>query len=372
MKFLLNAIQLRVAGGRSVGLNLLGALRELSHEHSLVAYVPAQPEYQALAGPRLRVECVPPHLHRAGLRSWVDHVWWRGRVARERPDAVFSMGNVALPLRAPQLLLFHWPYAIYPEDEVRRRLRLFRRRLRYATVVAAQTATARARLERLYGLGNVETLPNAVSLPPESAAPAEPPLPEALRQRGLLRLLCLSRYYPHKNLEVLLPLAERIRERGLPYRVLLTVAPDEHPAAAALLGALRAARLEDVVHNLGPVPMTRIPALYQACDGLLLPTLMESFSGTYIEAMHYGRPVFTSDRDFAHDVCGDDAFFFDPHSPDDILRTLEKAFADPEALRARVEDARRRSRSFPSWHELAERCLALLEEVARRGAREPA
>jgi glycosyltransferase involved in cell wall biosynthesis len=109
--------------------------------------------------------------------------------------------------------------------------------------------------------------------------------------------------------------------------------------------------------------MEQIPALYTACDLLLLPTLLESFSGTYIEAMHYGVPVCTSDRDFAHVVCGEDAVYFDPTSAQDIHATIRRLLDDP-ALKARlIEGGRARAAAHPSWPDVAARCLVLLERI---------
>ena len=34
-----------------------------------------------------------------------------------------------------------------------------------------------------------------------------------------------------------------------------------------------------------------------------LPSLLESYSGAYVEAMSFGVPIVTSDRDFAREVC---------------------------------------------------------------------
>ena len=51
---------------------------------------------------------------------------------------------------------------------------------------------------------------------------------------------------------------------------------------------------------------------------MILPTLLESFSATYIEAMFHGKTILTSDLDFARDVCGEAAFYFDPLNPQSI------------------------------------------------------
>jgi len=66
-----------------------------------------------------------------------------------------------------------------------------------------------------------------------------------------------------------------------------------------------------------------VPSLYAQSDALLMPTLLESFSGTYVEAMFHKIVILTSKLDFAEDVCGESAFYFDPTSPEDILASIE-------------------------------------------------
>jgi glycosyltransferase involved in cell wall biosynthesis len=376
LKILVNAVACRVAGGRAVALNFLRGYREGDFAHELVVLAPADCGYEEVAGGRVRVDIAPTLVHRSWARPWADHVWMRRVLAAERPDVVFAMGSIAYPTTLPQLVLFHWPYAIYPEPEVwermspadrrSRRVRrwLFGRRVRFASHFAAQTETARARLSRSFGIADVSVVPNAVSVgaPPDGSLPAC--WPAALADDERTKLLCLTRYYPHKNLEVLVDLGRRIREESAPFVVLLTLGKDDGPAAAALLRETLREGLSDVIVNLGTVPMEDVPALHRACGGLILPTVLESFSGTYVESMHFERPVFTSDRDFARDVCGDAAWYFDPHAADDILRTLRAAFDDPEERERRVALGSERSKSYPSWPEVTAHYVALLEEVA--------
>lgn len=377
MRILVNAMACRVAGGRTLALNFLRSYREGGFPHELVVYAPAGAGYEPLAGDRVRIEVAPPMVHRGLARPWVDHVWMRRVMARERPDLLFAMGSIAYPVRLPQVVLFHWPYAIYPEREVWDRMDrvdrltrgvrrwLFGRRVRHATCFAPQTETARRRLERLWGVTRAVVVPNGVSLPvsPDPARPASRTpgrIPAASRV-----LLCLTRYYPHKNHDVLIEVARLIRRQALPWVVVTTVSPDDDRAAPAWLERVRREGLEGIIVNLETVPMEEVPALYAASSALLLPTLLESFSGTYTESMFYGRPIFTSDRDFARDVCGDVAYYFNPHDPYSILSSMQDAFDDKDEMAERVEAGRRRCEALPDWPELTRRYVALFERVAR-------
>jgi len=213
----------------------------------------------------------------------------------------------------------------------------------------------------LYRVKAVHVIPNAVSL--QESNEVVQPLP-ALGPRGSrVRLLCFARYYSHKNIEVLLPVAQRFKDANSPFQIILTFAHNQNSRAKALMQSIQREGLADYICNIGPVDMQDVPRLYASVDALLLPTLLESFSQTYVEAMRFGKPIFTSDRDFAREVCGSVAFFFDPQDPGDIARTVVQAFEDRDELTARIEQGRQRIAAMPDWHTVAGMLVHVLHSV---------
>ncbi|HEB62593.1 MAG TPA: glycosyltransferase family 1 protein, partial [Bacteroidetes bacterium] len=80
--------------------------------------------------------------------------------------------------------------------------------------------------------------------------------------------------------------------------------------------------LEDILINLGYVEMDKIGFLYSKIDALLLPTLLESFSGTYVESMYFKKKIITSDMDFSREICKNNTWFFNPEDAEDILEKI--------------------------------------------------
>lgn len=89
-----------------------------------------------------------------------------------------------------------------------------------------------------------------------------------------------------------------------------------------------------------------------------MPTLMESFSGTYLEAFHFGTPVLTSDLDFARETCGEAALYFDPTDTasirDAIVRVRNKPLL---AALMRVSGEDQLARLEASWDQIAANLL---------------
>jgi glycosyltransferase involved in cell wall biosynthesis len=380
MKILVNAATLRHAGGRSVGLNFLRAVHSLAPADEVLLVAPFGYGYEDLSLGQIRLRLIPAALQRFWVRPYLDQFWFQRQIEAFQPDVIFSMGNVALPTSLPQLVLLHWPYAVYPKSEVwklmdvksrlLRRVRVwqFKASLRYASAIAVQTETMKKRLQALYGWSDgVHVVPNAVSLPSSSSA-SNLWHPPASIGEGKRLLLCLSRYYPHKNLEVLLDVAHQFKEQGAPFVILTTLSSEHHPKAVQFLSDVERRELQGTLVNIGPVPMAQVPSLYGAVDGLLLPTLLESFSGTYAEAMFYRVPVFTSDLDFARDVCQEVAFYFDPKDASDIVSTISRAFQDEAALEKRRATGNELVTQMPTWHDIAARYLEILHQLPQQAS----
>ena len=106
-------------------------------------------------------------------------------------------------------------------------------------------------------------------------------------------------------------------------------------------------------------------ALYAGVDAVVLPSLLESFSGVYVEAMALGVPIITSDRDFAHVVCGDAAIYVDPTDPGAIAQAIARLASNPELRSDLVRKGRdRASRLGATWDDSAGTILSAIENAS--------
>ena len=210
-------------------------------------------------------------------------------------------------------------------------------------------------------------IPNSVTSTADES-PAESESSTRIRATPhAVRGLCLTRYYTHKNLEVLLEVADTLLERGrTEIGLFLTVAPTHGASARRFLRELGRGERGRVLHNLGQIPMQSVASCYQACDALILPSLMESFTNTYVDAMAAGVPIITSDMDFARTVCGPVADYVDPLDPAAIITSLDSLVADRKTWGERCARGRIRARDFfMDWSTIADRVVEMLRCVAQ-------
>lgn len=350
-----NGISAKSGGGRSVLTNFLRVARDSDDNHRYIVAVPELGSYSALSNSRVEFVDLGPWsttvmvpIASATMLPWLAR--------RLGCDVVFNLADVPMLTALPQVFLFDWPYAAFPDSPAwklsgfyerwvrRSKLAAFRLLASRVDIFLAQNEVLAARIRQLYDLRNVGVVPNAVSIDN-----LEQKGHRDFRLGGGFKLLCLSRYYSHKNIEVFIPVAERLLAGGHNVSIITTVSGSDGPGARRFLHEVAKRGLTDVIKNVGSVPMRDVPSLYRQTDALLLPTLLESFSGTYVEAMYHRRPILTSRLPFAEAVCGEGAFYFDPYDPKEIYTQILRARDDADERGAVVREASVRFECMPNW-----------------------
>lgn len=124
---------------------------------------------------------------------------------------------------------------------------------------------------------------------------------------------------PRKNLEVLLPLMERINTHKL------VIAGSAQPRyLEALKKRIDELRIHNKVIFTGPITDAEKQWYYNHCDGFVFPSRSEGFGLPIIEAMQVGKPVFLSTFTCLPEIGGDLANYWDHFEPDHMLNVLEK------------------------------------------------
>jgi glycosyltransferase involved in cell wall biosynthesis len=114
----------------------------------------------------------------------------------------------------------------------------------------------------------------------------------------------------------------------------------------------------------GFVAAEDLPALYNAADLFVFPSLYEGFGLPPLEAMACGVPVIASGASSLPEVVGEAARLVDPLDTEALGRAMVEVLSDPlEAERWR-EAGRRRAAEF-SWRRTAVLTLLVLEQAAR-------
>jgi glycosyltransferase involved in cell wall biosynthesis len=352
MRIALLAHNLRSGGGISVGHNILDTMPRVAEGHEYYFTVPAgrgYPEYDDRRNVRVRF-CSCGSL---SMRALWERTRLRGDLRQFQPNWIWSLGNISFP-EPPcrQSLLLQNAHRLYRSLSrigCSLRGRLFKSLsdwqldsgMKWVDRLYCQTDTMRRKAAEVlrYPLESIGLCPNAFSFQIQPSRE----WPEELEPyRGKFLLFVLTRYYPHKNLERIVEMYRRFGNRLEGTACVVPVTEDQGPSAARFIHSIAKHHLQDQIVCVPSIPQERLGQFFHACDVMFLPTLLESFSGTYLEAMHLETPILTSDRDFAREICGDAAHYIDPLSPESMTDGILRLKEDPAYRRELVQRGHRR------------------------------
>lgn len=166
---------------------------------------------------------------------------------------------------------------------------------------------------RMQGLGYKEddlfVIPNSISLQFKSSTNFA-----KNRIDEFYNVLIPSAYYPHKRIDHVIELAKLAPKN---VRFNLTIKEQDFE----LMKSKSDYDFDNII-NLGPYHHKDAFELYLSSDLVFLPSELEVFSTSYIEAMAANRPLLVPRLDFVQDVCCDYPHYYSPRCIKDALEKL--------------------------------------------------
>ncbi|MCO5989306.1 glycosyltransferase family 4 protein [Actinoallomurus spadix] len=217
--------------------------------------------------------------------------------------------------------------------------------------VAVSPSTVTAMRERLAWTGPIHIVPNGVALPDAAPEPGG----------GEPELVCVSRLVPHKRVDRILDVAERLRVR--------THVIGRGPEEARLRARIAARGLSDLVVLHGYLPEREKSALLGRARLHLSASRGEGWGLSVMEAAALGVPTVAYDVDGLRDAVVDGVTGRLVRGGEDLADVVERELKEltaPERRRATAAACRARAAEF-TWARSAARMAALLDAAVRRG-----
>lgn len=169
---------------------------------------------------------------------------------------------------------------------------------------------------------------------------------------------------PHKNHMILPSILAALRDAGTPVICKLTVVPKEVPRMMAEARRLKVANLFVFLNRISHL---QVREEMLGSVAVLLPSQLESFGLSYLEAMAAGAPIVCAEQPVAREQCGDSAAIYCP--PLDsaaFAAAIHQLLVDPpNSEKLSVLGRRRFELIHRSWDSIAAEYRRVLESTVR-------
>lgn len=295
--------------------------------------------------------------------------------ARVRPDIIYSVGAPSyvffknlevLRLTNPGIIGLNkiaWStFSLFEKIKLIVRVKIQKRFIKKTHYIITQTEAAKKNINQNLKISkkNIVVIPNTYSsvFKPKRSNP----------KTNKLNILCLSAPYPHKNLSIIPLVARELLLKGIINFIFFITIPAhiDNKEVRKLQHYIKKYNLEKNIVNLGKVNLEDCPDLYEMASIVFLPTLLEIFSATHIEAIAMNVPIVTTDMDFCHEVCKGGALYFRPKDYKHAASQIYRLYHNSKLRENLVKKQETIIETFPKSNEIYCRHITALEKIYSR------
>lgn len=371
MNILINASNLKIGGGLQVADSVCRELYKFPQHHFVVVYYKALANCAKDIGPCKNVETIEfetpvnAKIVLTGRCGFLDQL-----VVSKKIDAVLTIfGPSMWRPRVPHLSGFAQGHIVLPDSPFWGMLPMKKKVLLWVKLKFIEYSLNKCsdyyftenpmiteRLQKKFPKKKVFTVTNNANQIFKN--PEQWDRSIKLSSIDCFTLLTVAANYPHKNLPIIIPTCHYLEEHfpDLSFRFVVTVNEKD------MIG------LDDCVRKhvvfLGPVKIEQVPYLYEQCDVMFLPTLLECFSASYAEAMVMHRPILTTDLVFARGLCGKAALYYEAVSPEELGKSIVKLSEDMDLRKQLVKEGGEQIKTFDTFTQRAEKLINILDSIA--------
>lgn len=315
----------------------------------------------------------------ARLSTQVDLAYWenpRSSRFRPPPDVWLTDGHNGA-LGVPEPTVVHLQEASWGHESTRPHLEPWfvdqyetnsRAAVDQATTIITPSESSRQQILEEYGWepARVHTVPLGVDL--ALFRPGRPGAQDIVELAGgdptVPYVLFVSSLSPRKNLGALKTAMNGLARRGLPHNLVIVASPSPDRRDWKDMAAEASSDLPDApgrVVFLGSLSDVELATVTAGAAVFCLPSLMEGFGLTALEAMACGVPVVVSDRGSLPEVVGEAGILTDP-TAEAIEVALFDLIANPKRMDELAQAGLTRALDF-SWDATANGWLKALRQT---------
>lgn len=173
-------------------------------------------------------------------------------------------------------------------------------------------------------------------------------------------ILYVGNLAKHKNIPALIEAFYKVKKKGIQHKLVITGM--KRWKYKEIFETIDKLNLQNDVVFTGYVSDEDLPALYNAADLFVYPSLYEGFGLPPLEAMACGAPVITSNTSSLPEVVGNAGIMVDPHDVGALADAMYEVLTNDGLKEDMVKRELKRAKMF-SWEKCARETIEVYEEV---------
>ena len=294
-----------------------------------------------------------------------------------KPDVVYSITSPSyFNFDAPEVMRFTNPWVTHPnryswailslKNNFRQKLYCWnqRRLLKKASYFVTQTEVTKKGIIRITGVNDdhVKVVKNVL-----------PAIFASLDNRHVklndshIHIACIGAPVPHKNFDIIPDVLKCLQDIGINNVRFHVTIPENESLIKLIQKKLEVNNVDmNAIVNHGRLTQQELAKVYQRCDLCFLPTLLEVFSVSTLEAMFFNLKIIATDFLFNREVLADAALYYKPMNAEDAARKISQLITDADIQSELSKRMKDRLSLFDNYENHFNEIKCFLIEVGKR------
>lgn len=141
-------------------------------------------------------------------------------------------------------------------------------------------------------------------------------------KKDIITIFCPGADYTHKAFQFIPEIAKSLKElTEIEFKFILTL-PYSKLWYKIYNRAIELG-ISDKIANRGPFSYSEIHEVYEDVDIVFVPSLLETFSASYLEAIALQKRLVVAEKGFAKEICGKYAYYIDPKDATETAKVFK-------------------------------------------------
>lgn len=168
----------------------------------------------------------------------------------------------------------------------------------------------------------------------------------------------------HKNLDIIPSVLDELKQLGINNVRFHVTLPEDCDCWNEIKNNLISLGLEDHVITHGRLSQRDLAVMYRHCQICFLPTLLEVFSASTLEAMYFNLPTVATDFDFNKEVMADACLYYEPLNAKEAAMQIKRCIEDDSLQENMKKAMSKQLAAFSDYDGHFNDILDFLKEVA--------
>jgi glycosyltransferase involved in cell wall biosynthesis len=190
-------------------------------------------------------------------------------------------------------------------------------------------------------------------------------LPQPEEEQENKKVLCVGNYVPRKGIIYLIEGFSKIERKSFTLH-LVGNRKNNSTYYNKLLAVVKELNLTDCVFFYDGSDKEKIKYLYSSSDIFVLPSLKETFGIVFLEAMHYGLPIVTTNVSAMPELItdGENGLLVPPADSQALAKALSKLVENRELREQLGERGCQRIKNAYYWEQTSSKFLSLVQSIS--------